>query len=83
MIMSTISSAPVPRTVTGRSLARGLVASFRRWWVGYTTWRTQQAAIAQLWSMNDRALKDIGFTRSEIPRAVKGDGSDRAFSRYY
>jgi len=83
MIMSTIFSAPAPQTITGRSLVRGLVASLRRWWVAYITWRTEQAAIAQLWSMSDRALKDIGFTRSEIPRAVKGDGPNRAFSRYY
>ena len=50
------------------------MASLKRWWVAYTTWRTEQAAIDRLWSMSDRALKDIGFTRSEIPRAVKGEG---------
>jgi uncharacterized protein YjiS (DUF1127 family) len=83
MIMSTIFSAPAPQTIPGRSLVRGLVASLKRWWVAYITWRTEQAAIAQLWSMSDRTLKDIGFTRSEIPRAVKGDGPNRAFSRYY
>jgi uncharacterized protein YjiS (DUF1127 family) len=73
MIMSTISSAPAPQTITGRSLVRGLVASLRRWWVAYITWRTEQAAIAHLWLMSERALKDIGLTRSEIPRAVKGE----------
>jgi uncharacterized protein YjiS (DUF1127 family) len=34
--------------------------------VAYITWRTEQAAIAQLWSMTDRELKDIGLTRSQI-----------------
>ena len=71
--MSTISRAPAPQSITGRSLVRGLVASLRRWWVAYITWRIEQAAIAHLWSMSDRALKDIGLTRSEIPRAVKGE----------
>jgi uncharacterized protein YjiS (DUF1127 family) len=61
-----------------------LVATLKRWWVVYMTWRIEQAAIAQLWSMSDRELKDIGLTRSEITGAVRGEATrDRAFSRYY
>ena len=48
------------------------------------TWRIQQAAIAELWSMSERELKDIGLTRSEIIGAVRGEAApERAFSRYY
>ena len=62
----------------------GLVASLKRWWVAYMTWRIEQAAIDRLCSMSDRALKDIGLTRSGIPDAVKGErAADRAFNRYY
>ena len=41
--------------------------------VAYLSWRIEQAAISELLSMNDRALRHIGFTRSGIPRAVMGD----------
>ena len=55
-----------------------------RWWVAYMTWRIEQAAIAQLWSMSDRQLKDIGLTCSEITGAVRGEPARyRAFGRYY
>jgi uncharacterized protein YjiS (DUF1127 family) len=50
-----------------------VAASLKRWWMAYITWRTQQAAVALLWSMSDRQLKDIGLTRSEITYVVKGD----------
>lgn len=60
------------------------VVTLKRWWKAYMTWRIEQVAIAQLWSMSDRELKDIGLTRSEITGAVRGEAArDRAFSRYY
>jgi uncharacterized protein YjiS (DUF1127 family) len=72
MIMSMISSAPsAAQGVTGRSWADGLAATTKRWWATYMTWRIEQAAIAQLWSMNDRELKDLGLSRSEITSAAK------------
>jgi uncharacterized protein YjiS (DUF1127 family) len=45
----------------------------KRWWAAYLTWRRQQAAITQLWSMSDSQLRDIGLTRTEIIGAVKGE----------
>ena len=42
-----------------------------RWWAGYTSWRLHKAAIAQLRSMSDRQLADIGVSRSEIEFAVR------------
>jgi uncharacterized protein YjiS (DUF1127 family) len=72
MIMSTISSAPsAEQGITGRSWAGGLAATMKRWWADYMTWRIEQAAIAQLWSMNDRELKDLGLSRSETTSAAK------------
>jgi len=44
----------------------------RRWWQAYLTSRLEQAVIAQLSSMSDHELKDIGPTRYEITSAVKG-----------
>ena len=47
-------------------------AAVKHWWAAYIAWRVEQAAIVQLQSMSDRDLKDIGLTRSEIARAVRG-----------
>jgi uncharacterized protein YjiS (DUF1127 family) len=67
MIMSTISNAPaVAQDMVEESTGSGPLATLTRWSVAYITWRTEQAAIAQLWSMTDRELKDIGLTRSQI-----------------
>jgi uncharacterized protein YjiS (DUF1127 family) len=67
--MSTILPATV-RVAAGPSR---LAAALRRMWLAYINWRLEEAVINQLWSMNDRDLKDIGLTRSEITSAVKGD----------
>jgi uncharacterized protein YjiS (DUF1127 family) len=63
----------MPRGLAGRSWAVGLIANLKRCWAAYLTWRRQQAAIAQLWSMSDTQLRDIGLTRTEIIAAVKGE----------
>jgi uncharacterized protein YjiS (DUF1127 family) len=59
---------------------QSLAVRLERWLVGYTTWRLEQWATAQLWSLSDRTLKDIGLTRTEILSAVKNDATpDRRF----
>jgi uncharacterized protein YjiS (DUF1127 family) len=72
MIMSSYAS---PHTaappLAGQSWANSSLVILRRWWTAYIDWRMEQAAIAQLGRMNDRALKDIGVTRSEIPHRVR------------
>jgi uncharacterized protein YjiS (DUF1127 family) len=86
MIMSTIYNAPAaPQGIAGQSWAREPAGTLKRWFRAYMTWRIEQVAIAQLWSMSERELKDIGLTRSEIMGAVRGEAAahDRAFSRYY
>jgi uncharacterized protein YjiS (DUF1127 family) len=82
--MSTISSAPTAtRGISEQSWTSRLRAALKRWWMAYITWRIEQAAIAQLWAMSDRELKDIGLTRSEITRAVRLEVRDRRFGRYH
>ena len=44
----------------------------RRCWQAFLRWRLEQAAIAELSTMSDRELRDIGLNRSEIGFAVKG-----------
>ena len=69
--MSTISSAPTAVQGKGHVWALGLTTTLKSWWGAYMSWRTEQAAIAQLSALSDRALKDIGLTRSEITGAVR------------
>jgi uncharacterized protein YjiS (DUF1127 family) len=62
MIMGTISSAPgAAQGMAELSATSRLLATLKRWWVAYMTWRIQRAAIT---SLGDRQLKDIRFTRS-------------------
>ena len=51
--------------------------------MAYMKWRLDALAITQLQSMGDRELRDMGVSRAQIEFAVRGDGSDRRFSRYY
>ena len=82
--MRTISSAPVAaQGTTGHPWTGRLAAALKRWWMAYINWRLEQVVINQLWSMSDRALKDIGLTRSEIATAVKRDGTPNRGSRRY
>jgi uncharacterized protein YjiS (DUF1127 family) len=47
-----------------------------RWFRAFTDWRERRRAIAELHSLNDRALHDIGLSRSEIEFMVIHDGHD-------
>ena len=82
--MCTSSSAPAAaQGTTGHRWTGRLAAALKRWWMAYINWRLEQVVINQLWSMSDRALKDIGLTRSEIVTAVKRDGTRNRGSRRY
>jgi uncharacterized protein YjiS (DUF1127 family) len=73
-----------PQGMAGEPWINRLLAVTKRWWVAYITWRIKRAAIAQLCSMGDRELKDIGLTRSDITCAVSGGAArDRAIGLYY
>jgi uncharacterized protein YjiS (DUF1127 family) len=49
--------------------------------VAHLTRRIEQTAMAQLRSMSDRELKDIGLTRFQIEGAVTGWAGHRPFGR--
>src|SRR6185295_5124710 len=83
MIMSTTYSAPVAAAgMSPRSMRSGLAAILRSWWAAYIARRIQRAALMQLQAMSDRALQDIGLTRSQIRHAVMGKPHDRPFDRH-
>jgi len=83
IITETISSAAaLLRRRAAQSLGRSVVETFKRWWTAYTAWRIERRAIAELSSMSDDDLKDIGINRCEILRAVRGDTARERSSVY-
>ena len=85
MTMRTVSSAhTAPQGLTGQLGVGGVIAAFGRWLSAYKKWKVEQAAIAQLQSMTDRELKDIGVTRTDIHGAVRRNAARHGvYSRYY
>jgi uncharacterized protein YjiS (DUF1127 family) len=79
IIMSRLLSSTATRDESAHAHIASLLAAANCWWAGYTSWRLHKAAIAQLRSMSDRQLADIGVSRSEIGYAVRGK-RDRAVS---
>jgi uncharacterized protein YjiS (DUF1127 family) len=78
MIMSqstTIEAHQESRT----GILRMLGAAMTGLYAAYILWRTERTAIAVLRSMSDRALNDIGLTRTDITRAVRGRTVHLAF----
>jgi uncharacterized protein YjiS (DUF1127 family) len=73
IIMSAISSAAARHSNAANGPLAMARAAVKRWWGAYIAWRVQEAAIAQLISMSDRDLKDIGLPRSQIEATVRGN----------
>jgi uncharacterized protein YjiS (DUF1127 family) len=59
------------------SLGKRLAIRARRLWVAYRNYRRRRGAVLMMQALDDRTLKDIGLTRSEIEWAVSGRSSDR------
>jgi uncharacterized protein YjiS (DUF1127 family) len=78
--MSMMSNAALPRSSAVGGLLLTAMTTVKHGWVVFTAWREERTAIAQLRSMGDRELHDIGLVRSQIETAVKG-GVDRERER--
>jgi uncharacterized protein YjiS (DUF1127 family) len=78
-------AAPGPATVKPRTpilaLAQDLAARARRLWDAYWDYQARRATVRMLEALDNRTLKDIGLSRSEIRPAVFG--SDAAPPRPY
>src|SRR5262245_19523419 len=74
LIMSNTFSTPA--TIRVRARGGGLIATVKTSWLSYLTRRIERAAIIQLHGMSERELQDIGLTRSQTERAVRGELDD-------
>jgi uncharacterized protein YjiS (DUF1127 family) len=55
-----------------RSFASRTAVMASRWASGYAAWRERRRALRELAALDDRMLRDIGVSRSEIESAVYG-----------
>jgi uncharacterized protein YjiS (DUF1127 family) len=64
-----------------RALGNRAAAAASEGWSGYTAWRKRRAAVGELAALDDRTLKDLGLTRSEIESVVYGRDATRSRER--
>jgi len=69
VLASLRSSARGVGNVT-RALGNRAAAGARAGWSAYAAWRERRAAVKELAALDDRTLRDLGLTRSEIEYVV-------------
>ena len=60
-----------------RAVAGAVVTTAGKWWRAYALWLERKAAARELHALDDRTLKDIGVSRSEIEWVVRGPHATR------
>ena len=72
-MISPAAGQPASRMQTASQIAPvGLGRLLGGWATGFVTYWARREAIKVLGGMDDRALRDIGITRSQIDTAVRG-----------
>jgi uncharacterized protein YjiS (DUF1127 family) len=82
IVEAILSASALLRGSAAQSAARSVVRTFKRCWAACMAWHRERRAIAELSSMSDRDLRDIGVNRCEILRAVRGDTTRERASVY-
>jgi uncharacterized protein YjiS (DUF1127 family) len=73
IVQAILSASALLRGSAAQSAARSVVRTFKRCWAACMACHRERRAIAELSSMSDHDLRDIGVNRCEILRAVRGD----------
>jgi uncharacterized protein YjiS (DUF1127 family) len=73
IVEAILSVSALMRGRAAQSAARSVVRTFKRCRAACMAWQREWRAIAELSSMSDRDLRDIGVNRCEILGAVRGD----------
>ena len=80
VLASLRSAARGARGIT-RALGHRVAAVASAGWSAYAAWRERRAAIKELAALDDRTLRDLGLTRSEIEYVVGRREAARASER--
>ena len=72
MTMTSSAAGQPASRIAGRIASAGLRRLLGGWVTGFVTYWARREAIKVLSEMDDRALRDIGITRSQIEAAVGG-----------
>ena len=59
------------------AIAAAALATGRKAWGAYARWRERRVAVQELHALDDRTLRDIGISRSEIEWAVSSQEAAR------
>src|SRR5262249_47437464 len=82
IMVANLSASALMHGGAAQFVDRSVVRRFKRWRAVYTTWHRERRAVAELLSISDRDLRDIGINRCEIMRAVRGDTARERTSVY-
>jgi uncharacterized protein YjiS (DUF1127 family) len=73
IVQAILSASALLHGRGAQPVGRSVVRTFKRWQAACTAWHRERRAMAELLSMSDRDLRDIGISRCEIPGAVRDD----------
>jgi uncharacterized protein YjiS (DUF1127 family) len=68
--MRALQTAAGGGTAVMRALAKAVAAAAGKWWRSYAIRRARIASVRELHALDDRTLRDIGVSRSEIEWVV-------------
>jgi uncharacterized protein YjiS (DUF1127 family) len=74
-------SAPRSASLASQATASRIAGFLRTCWKAFQVRRERAQATAMLYRMDDRALKDLGMTRSEIGSAMADASGERIRTR--
>jgi uncharacterized protein YjiS (DUF1127 family) len=76
-VLSGLHTAARGAAALTRAVGGAVIATAGNWWRAHALWRERKAAARELHALDDRTLKDLGVSRSEIEWVVRGPHETR------